>query len=282
MALAKKTGNKVIIALSLLILGVGSFAMILPFIWMVSTSFKIPGAEYSFPPEWLPIPATIGNYIELFSLDFLPYGRFFLNSIYLTAIITAGCLFFDSLAAFAFAKLHFWKRDTIFLILLSSMMLPVAVRIIPLYLMMRLLHWLDTYLPLILPRVFAGIWGTFLLRQFFLTIPDDLLDAAKIDGCSFFGIYWQIMLPLAKPALITLAVIASLATWNDFLQPLIYLSSLDKYTVQVGLAYLVTDYEVEWRMFMAGSTLAVVPILLVYVFLQKHFTRGIVMSGIKG
>jgi len=280
--LTKKTGDKIILTLSHIILGLGSFTMVLPFLWMISTSFKIPGAEYSFPPQWLPIPPTIQNYVDLFSLDFLPFARFFLNSIILTVIITGGCLFFDSLAGFSFAKLRFWKRDIIFLILLSSMMLPIGVMIIPLYILMNFFGWLDTYLPLTLPRIFGGVYGTFLLRQFFLTVPDDLLDSAKIDGCSFFGIYWRIMLPLAKPALITLAVIASLATWNDFLGPLVYLSSLEKYTIQLGLAYLVSEYTVEWRMLMAGSTVALIPILVVYIFLQKYYTRGIVLTGIKG
>lgn len=282
MGLSKETEDRILVTVSHCILGVGAIVILLPFVWMISTSFKIPGAEFSMPPEWLPIPATIGNYIELFSLDFLPYGRFFLNTIMLTLVITAGFLFFDSLAAFAFAKLRFWNRDKIFVVLLSSMMLPVAVRLIPMYMMMGSLGWLDTYLPLIIPRILTGIYGTFLLRQFFLTIPNDLLDSARIDGCSFFAIYYRIMLPLAKPALITLAVIGSLITWNDFLLPLIYLSSLEKYTVQLGLGFLVIEYDVEWRMLMAGGTAAVVPIVVIYTFIQKYYTRGIVMTGIKG
>ena len=211
----------------------------------------------------------------------LPFGWFFLNSIFVALLVTAGQLVTCSLAAYAFARLKFPGRDRIFLLYLATMMLPGQVTTIPVYLIMRHLHWVDSYQAVILPSLFSA-YGTFLLRQYFLTIPRSLEEAAMIDGCSRFGTYFRVILPLAKPALATLAVFVFIGSWNSFFWPFVVLSDNALMTLPVGLAKFKGLYGTNWTMLMAATVMVITPTLIVYLISQKFLTKGIVMTGLKG
>lgn len=259
----------------------GALLMIIPFLWMVSTSLKIESQVWLFPPQVVPNPVRWQNYTE--ALTILPFWRYTLNTLFVTAMTTIGTVFSASLCAYGFARLRFPGRDLIFMVLLSTIMLPYAVLMIPSYIMFRYLGWIDTYLPLTVPVFFGGgAFNIFLLRQFFRTIPADLSDAARIDGSTELGIYWNIMLPLARPALATVAIFTILASWNDFLAPLIYLSSQDKFTLSLGLAQFRGLYATQWQYLMAASTVVVIPTVALFFFAQRYFIEGVVLTGMKG
>ena len=263
----------VLIALSVLILS--------PLGWMVSTALKERQQIFTYPPEWIPAPALWSNFRE--SLSVYPFWRYASNTLIIATLNVIGVLITASMAAYAFARLRFPGRDLIFMILLSTLMLPFAVLMIPRYIQFRELGWLDTWLPLIVPNWFGGsVFFIFLLRQFFRTIPRDLSDAAKIDGASEFRIYWQIVLPLSKPALAVVAVFVFLDTWNDFLAPLIYLTSPSKYTVSLGLAQFMGNYTTQWAYLMAASTLMIIPTIALFIVAQRYFVHGVVLTGVKG
>lgn len=258
----------------------GGLLMVIPFLWMVSTSLKTTAQSMAFPPEWWPAPFVWGNYARIW--DFMPFFTFLLNSVKIAFFVVCGQLLTCSLAGYAFAKLRFPGRRALFLVLLSTMMIPSEVTLIPVFVIMKSLGWLNTHYSLIVPAFFGSVFGTFLLRQFFLTLPNDLEDAARIDGCSPFGIYWRIMLPLAKPSLATLAIFTFMGTWNDFMRPLIYLSDMDKMTLPVGLALISNHQDIRIPLIMAGAMLSLLPILVFYVCGQKYFVRGIALTGMKG
>ena len=258
----------------------GGLLMVIPFLWMVSTSLKTTAQSMAFPPEWWPAPFVCGNYARIW--DFMPFFTFLLNSVKIAFFVVCGQLLTCSLAGYAFAKLRFPGRRALFLVLLSTMMIPSEVTLIPVFVIMKSLGWLNTHYSLIVPAFFGSVFGTFLLRQFFLTLPNDLEDAARIDGCSPFGIYWRIMLPLAKPSLATLAIFTFMGTWNDFMRPLIYLSDMDKMTLSVGLALISNHQDIRIPLIMAGAMLSLLPILVFYVCGQKYFVRGIALTGMKG
>jgi multiple sugar transport system permease protein len=263
------------------ILVVGGLVMILPFLWLVSTSFKEQRQIFLYPPQWIPNPVRWQNYPE--ALTQLPFGRYTLNTLLITALTMVGVLLTSSLAAYGFARLRFPGRDLIFMVLLSALMLPYAVIMIPQYIMFKYLGWIDTYLPLVVPPWFGGgIFNVFLLRQFFRTIPADLIEASRIDGASELRIYAQIMLPLAGPALAVVAIFTFINSWNDFLAPLIYLSSQDNYTIALGLATFKGMYATQWHYLMAASTVMVMPIIVLFFLTQRYFVQGIVMTGTKG
>jgi len=266
-------------ALLYLLLSIISIVMLLPFLWMVSTSLKEPSQVFTFPPQWIPNPIVWRNYIEAWNA--LPFARFFLNSIIVAVSVTVGQLITASLAAYAFARLQFPGRDKIFLAYLATMMIPGQVTMIPVFILLKILGWIDTYKALILPNIFTT-YGTFLLRQFFLTIPKDLEDSAVIDGCGPFRIYLQIILPLSKPALATLATFTFLGSWNDFMWPLIVTHSIEMRTLPVGLSIFQGLYYTEWTLLMAASVMVLVPVIVVYIFNQRFFIRGITMTGLKG
>jgi len=253
---------------------------VIPFLWMVSTSLKTRDQLYIFPPEWIPSPINLESYTILFNP--LPFDTFFLNSTFIAVLSTLGTLLACSLAAYAFARLRFPGRDVIFGLLLATMMIPGQVLLLPLFILYKNINWLDTLYPLWVPAFFGSAFGTFLLRQFFLTLPSELTDAAKIDGCSHFGIYWRIILPLAGPGLATLGIFSFMGSWNSFLVPLIVISSIDLRTVPLGLAALQDSNEIRLNAVMAASTLSVLPILIVFFFAQKYFVQGVVLTGIKG
>lgn len=249
-----------------------------PFIWMVLTSLKDLGEILMFPPKWIPGEFKTENYVKAFQAA--PFGRYYINTVVVAATCTIGQLITCSMSAYAFARLRFWGRDALFFLFLGTMMIPGQVTMIPTFMVLYWLGWIDSYAALIVPGL-ASAFGTFLLRQFFLTIPRDLEDAAYIDGCSRFGVLWRIILPLSKPALATLGIFIFMYYYNDFLWPLIVVNSEEMRTVQLGLAIFRDRYTTEWDKLMAGSVTATVPILLVFFFAQKYFIKGITLSGIK-
>ncbi len=260
------------------ILGGGALLMVAPFLWMLSTSLKLPGAVFTYPPEWIPKPIQWANYMKAWKA--VPFDKFFVNSIIVASCVTVGQVFTCSLAAYAFARLEFWGRDKIFFAYLGTMMIPFPVTMIPVFILMTKLGWVDSLTALIVPGLFSA-YGTFMLRQFFLTLPKDLEEAAIIDGASRWRIYWQIILPLSKPALATLATFVFMGTWNDFMWPLVIIKSMEKNTVPIGLASFQGLYTTDWTLLMAAAVIVLVPILVLYIFNQRFFIKGIAMSGFK-
>lgn len=257
----------------------GGVVMLVPFLWMVSTSLKGPGQIFTDPPQWMPNPIVWQNYVQ--AVTIMPFGRFFLNSLIQSTGVTLLQLLTSSLAAFAFARLRFRGRDTLFLLYLATLMIPFPVTMIPNFILIRALGWVDTFRALILPPSFSP-FSTFLLRQFFLTLPLELDDAARIDGASSFGIWWRIALPLSGPALATLAVFTFMGQWNDFLWPLVVTYSLEMRTLPVGLSAFQSRYTIQWHLLMAGSTIALLPILAIFLLGQRYFIQGITLTGMGG
>ncbi|HIE50579.1 MAG TPA: carbohydrate ABC transporter permease [Armatimonadetes bacterium] len=264
----------------------GALIFILPFVWLVSTSLKPDEQIFVFPPQWIPRPFQWKNYPD--ALRFLPEGThygltFLLNTLYITLMNVIGVVFTSSLVAYSFARLRWPGREVLFVLLLSTMMLPAAVTMIPVFLIYKHLGWVDTLRPLWVGAFLGGgPFYIFLLRQFFLTIPRDLEEAAKIDGCSFFGIYWRIMLPLIKPALAAIIIMQFMASWNDFMGPLIYISAPEKMNLAYALQLFQTAHGSEWSLLMAASTLVTLPVIVVFFFTQRHFIEGVTLTGIKG
>jgi multiple sugar transport system permease protein len=273
-----------------LLAAAGAAAMVLPFVWLVSSSLKDSGKILALPPEWIPRPARFGNYAEIWRgtpLSGGPLGSAapllaaYINSLFVTAAVTTAQLVTSSMAAFAFARLRFPFRDRLFLGYLATMMIPAQVTIIPVFIILRTLGWLDSYQALIVPFL-SSAYGTFLLRQYFLGIPRDLVDAAVVDGCGPVGVFRHVFLPLARPAVATLAVLAFLATWNDFLWPLIVISSPGKMTLPLMLNHFVGQYGTNWTRLLPATVVALLPVIAVYIIGQRYITRGFVLSGIKG
>ena len=262
------------------VLVIGAAILMTPLAWMLSTSLKPLGKVFFFPPEWIPNPPLWSNYVEVFQV--VPFARYVFNTATITLFDVVGKVISCSLVAFSFARLRWRFRDALFVLMLATMMLPHQVTMIPQFVLYRHLGWIDTYLPLVLPNWFGGPFLTFLLRQFFMTIPLELDDAARIDGASIFGIYWRIMLPLAKPAVAAVAIFMFNSAWNAFLLPLIYLHSREKYTIALGLRSFQDQYYTEWHLLMGASLIAMMPVLLIFFFAQKYFIQGIVFTGVKG
>lgn len=256
-----------------------ALATIAPFIWMLLTSVKDIGDIFVYPPKWLPSKFHFENYARAFQAA--PFGRYYLNSLIVACTVTLGQLITCSMAAYAFARLQFKGRDILFYIFLGTMMIPYQVTMIPSFMVLYWLGWVDSYQAMIVPGL-ASAFGTFLLRQFFLTIPKELEEAAYIDGCGKFRVLWQIIIPLSKPALATLAIFTFMGTFNDFIWALIVVNSDHLRTVQLGLAIFRDRYITDWDLLMAGSVMATLPILIVFFFAQKYFIKGITLSGIKG
>ena len=254
--------------------------MVGPFLWMMTTSMQGQADIFRTPPRWLPERINFRNYETI--MQVLPIGRMLLNSFTIAVSATIGQLCSCALAAYAFARMKFRGSGALYFILLATMMIPPQVTMIPVFLIMKFMGWIDTLYALIVPAFFGGAFGTFLLRQFFATIPVDLEDAARIDGCGRFRIFWRIILPLSKPALASLALFTFMTYWNDLLGPVIYLSSVNKATLTVGLANLQSGVmTTRYDLLMAGSVLSVLPILVLLVFGQRWFVRGITMTGLK-
>jgi len=278
----RSAGSLVAIYMTLSLLGV-LFAF--PFLWMLTTSFKVPGNELLWPPQWIPQPFTIENYQNLFTgrvARYLPFVTFIFNSTYIAVTVVIGRLIVCSAAGFAFARMRFPGQGIAFGLIMASLLLPSVVMIIPLYELYVEIGWIDTHLPLIVPAIFANTFGVFLFRQFFLTLPQDLDDAARIDGASHFRIYWEIALPQSKPVLATLAIFSFQASWNDFQTAVIYITTLSKQTLPVGLQAFNQQYNTDYSMLMAGSVIAILPILVIFIAFQRYFVQGISLTGIRG
>ncbi|MFN8491338.1 MAG: carbohydrate ABC transporter permease [Caldilineaceae bacterium] len=268
-------------ALAFLILAIGSIFWLLPFLWMVLSSFKTLPEIYQYPPTFFPRYLMWPNYVEAWNR--MPFGVFFLNSLIVTISVVIGQLFTCSLGGYGFARLRFPGRDFLFLGYIATMMVPFAVIMIPLFILIRQIGWVNTRQALIVPALFSP-WGTFLMRQFMLTLPRELEDAARIDGANYFGIYWRIILPLCRPVLATLAIFTFLGHWNDFLWPLIVINDLDLRTLPLGLAAFqaMAMIKTPWHLIMAAATFSVIPVIIVFLLGQKYYVRGIATSGLKG
>ena len=264
-----------------MLLVLGSIIMLIPFLWMVLMSVKSLDEVYTFPPVVFPRQWLFSNYLEVWNQ--VPVARFFANSSMVSLLTTLGVLLTSSLGGYSFARIDYPGRNTIFLMYLSTMMIPFAVIMIPLFWQMRLFGWVNNLTALIVPGLFSA-WGTFLMRQFMMAIPKELEEAAEIDGCNHLRIYAQIILPLCKPVMATLAIFTFMGFWNDFLWPLIMISSRNKKTLPLGLAGFQqrVSLNTPWHLVMALAVVSVLPILIIFILGQKYYVRGIVTSGLKG
>ena len=265
--------------LAYLILTLGAATMVLPFLWMVSTSLKSLSEVFVFPPTFFGERIVWQNYLRI--SERYPFGQFFLNSIKISAVVVSFQVFTSSMAGFAFARLKFPGRESLFALYLATLMVPFHVTLVPTFVLMRFFGWIDTHYSLILPSLVTA-FGTFLMRQFFLTIPVELEEAARIDGCTPFGIYARIFLPLSKPALATLAIFTFMGTWNDYIRPLVFINSISKMTVPLGLASMQGSYSTDWPVLMAGTVISLAPVLIAFLLAQEFFVQGITLTGLKG
>jgi multiple sugar transport system permease protein len=261
------------------ILAAGAFVMVAPFIWMVLTSFKTMHESTQVPPVIFPESLQWSNYTDVFTS--LPFAQFYLNTILMTAGIVIGQLIFCSMAGYAFARINFPGRNLLFVLFLSVLMIPSQAFLIPQFLLMQKLGWLDSLQALIVPGMFSA-FGTFLMRQFFMSLPKELEEAARMDGCNPFQTYWKIMLPLSKPGLIALSITSILFSWKSLMWPLIINNSLEKMPLSAGLAFLRGQHTTDYPILMAGSVLALLPVIIIFIFLQKYFIEGLSFTGSKG
>jgi multiple sugar transport system permease protein len=261
--------------------GLVSIVFLFPLVWMATTSLKSMEQAYAFPPKWIPNPVMWNNYVRIFTE--LPFFTFTLNSIMITIIHTVGTVFSSALVAFGFARLRAKGRDFLFLVLISTIMLPYQVILVPTFILFKYLGWINTILPLVVPAFFGGgAFNIFLLRQFYMTIPFEYDEAAIMDGANWFTIFWKIMLPLSKPVLTTVAVLNIVWVWTDFFGPLIYLNDLNKMTLAVGLAFLRGQRTAQLTLLMAGAMFSTLPMLIIFFVAQRYFVEGIQLSGLKG
>jgi ABC-type glycerol-3-phosphate transport system permease component len=263
-----------------LLLSLGAVIMVLPFLWMVATSFKVPADQYT--KTLIPDPATLNNFKELW--QHLPFPRLLFNSLWLSILATIGQLLTCSMGAFAFAVVRFRGRNLLFTLLLITLMIPGQVTLIPNFIVFKWLGLIGTQTPLWLPSFLGGAFGTFLLRQFFLTIPRDLTDAARVDGASLMQIFWRVYLPLSKPALAALSIFVFMWSWNDLLHPLVYLpTDMQKTTLTVGLAFFQQQLVMggKFTVLMAGALISILPLIFVFFIAQKQFIEGIALTGLK-
>ncbi len=265
---------------SYIMLSIVAVAMVFPFLWMASTSLKTLDGAFQYPPTLLPKTFRIENYSRIF--DSVPMGPFLFNSFKLVILNVVGVLLSCSMAAFALARLSFPGRRVVFGGMVTTLMVPYQVTIIPVFILFQHLGWKDTHYPLWVPAFFGNAFGVFLLRQFFLGVPRDLYEAGLVDGCTPGGILFRIYVPLAVPALTTLGVFTFMNSWNDLLNPLIYIDTLEKMPLTAGLSFLQTQYGSNWPLMMAGAMISIIPILIVFFFAQRAFIEGIATSGIKG
>jgi multiple sugar transport system permease protein len=275
---AKVLGRVVLYVVLVVVAGV----FLLPFVWMISGAFKDPSQILTIPPVWIPHPPTLKNYQQAFSL--VPVPRYYLNSAIIAVVATLGTLFSSCVVGYAFARLPAKGKNVWFVIALSTMMVPFQVTLFPQYALYFKLGWVNTYLPLMVPP-FLGVGGAlfiFLMRQFFLSIPNELEEAAVIDGCSTIGVFWRIMLPLSRTAMVTVVIFQFVFTWNDFFGPLIYLTNSNMFTLPLGIATFQSAYGTEVGPLLALSLLAIIPILILFFIGQKTFVQGIATTGLKG
>jgi multiple sugar transport system permease protein len=255
-------------------------AFIVPFFWLVSCSLKTPSELFEIPVHWFPRQIQFANFEKMFAL--IPFFLYLRNTMFIVLVNIVGSLLSCSLVGYGFSRLRWKFRDQVFVIVLVTMILPYQVTMIPLFLLFKQLKWVGGFLPLIIPCFFGNPFYIFLMRQFFLKIPDDLSQAAHIDGAGEFRIFWQICVPLARPALATIAIFAFLRCWNDFIGPLIYLSDNKLYTLSIGIQLIRSRIDPKWEVLMAAGVVMVLPVLIIFFLMQKYFIQGIALSGIKG
>jgi len=279
----KNIVSRVLLYLSLTVI---SILLLIPLLWAISTSLKEPSQIYTEHSPWIPNPILWTNYTEVWKV--LPFATFYINSLIITIVPTIGALISSLLVAYGFARFDFPAKNILFYAVLSTMMIPSQVTIIPVFLIFKSLGWIDTFYPLIVPSFLGGgAFNIFLLRQFLMTIPRELDDAAKIDGCGSFDILRKILTPLLKPALATIAILTFMGHWNDFMGPLIYLKSLQKYPLALGLRFFQTHYggivggTAHHNLLMSAAILSLIPCFILFISAQKYFVQGIVMSGLK-
>ncbi len=265
-----------------IVLLTGAIAVLFPILWMISTSLKDPIQVKQFPPVWIPDPLVWENYINAVTIFPIPFWIFVRNSFFITGMNVLGSIVSNTIIAFAFARLRFRGSNFLFLLVLSTMMLPEQVTMIPLFILFSKLGWVNTYLPLVVPQFFGNAFFIFLLRQFFTTIPRELDDAARLDGCGILGLFWRILLPLARPAVGIVAIFEFTNSWNWFLGPLIYLSRMETFPLALALSFLNATYRVLWSEMMVVSFIAMLPPLLLFFFAQRAYIQGIVVTGVKG
>jgi ABC-type glycerol-3-phosphate transport system permease component len=258
-----------------------SVVALLPLAWMVSTSLKATGAEYDWPPRWIPEPIVLGNYIYAHTV--MNFAIYYRNTITIAVLTTLGAVLTSTMAGYAFARIRFFGREVLFVVLLATMMLPSIVTLIPTYIIFRNFGWINTLLPLIVPSMLGGsALNIFLARQFFMSIPKELEDAARIDGAGTFRIYAQIMLPLCGPLMAVIAIFTFLQHWTEFMGPLIYLNSDDMRTVALGIALNKGLFKVQLNYLMAASTVMTIPVVILFFAAQRYFMKGIVLTGLTG
>lgn len=258
---------------------IGGIIMLVPFIWMILTSVKTLEETFSLNVTLLPKHFILDNYKQVWSL--LPFGRFFINSFIVSFCVTIGQIILCSLSAYAFARLEFPGRDKLFLLYLAALMIPSQVMLVPNFIIVKYLHLTDNLAGVIIPQLFS-VFGTFLLRQFFLSIPKEIEEAARIDGCGFFGTYLRIILPMSKSALTILGLFAFMSSWNSFLWPLIVLNKESNYTVPIGLVTFQGQFTTNWPIMMAAACQSMIPVIIVYIFAQKYIIEGISLTGFGG
>ncbi len=273
----RRLGKTVVYFLCIL----GSVLMLIPLAWLVRSSVMSLGQIFTFPPEWIPSPWRWENYPQ--ALTSIPFFRYFVNTLVILVPSVLGTVVTSTLAAYGFSRLQWPGRDIVFGILLTTLMLPYAVTLIPTFLLWASLGLVGTYWPLIVPHLFGGgIFYIFLLRQFFMTLPKELDEAAIIDGASPPQVLWYVIVPLSRPALITVVIFATLFEWNDFLEPLIYINRSSQHTLALGLAEFTGLYTSQWHLLMAASTVVILPVLILFFFAQRYFIEGIALTGTKG
>jgi multiple sugar transport system permease protein len=270
----RRAGNAFTYALAIAL----GISMLVPFLWMISTSLMDEFEVFQFPPRLVPSDPVWSNYPN--ALTAVPFGRFFLNSAVMSLFIVSGHLITASTAGYAFARLRFPGRDKVFILFLANLMVPIIVLLIPRFLLVNALGWVDTYAGLIVTEL-VGVWGIFLMRQYFLSIPRELEDAARIDGANEWHVFWRVALPLAKPAIATVALFSFVETWKSFLWPLIVTRSMAMRPVEVGIAAFHSLYFSNWPYQMAAAVTAVIPILILFLFTQRYFVQGIQLAGLK-
>lgn len=264
-----------------IVLILGSLCFLLPFYWMLRSATMDISQVFQVPPKWIPDPIIISNFKE--ALTILPFGQYFVNTFFVVGLGVLGTVLTASLSAYSFARLRWKGKKLIFALIMSTMMLPYAAKLVPTFLGWQAFGFVNTFAPLILPAWFGGTaFDMFLMRQFFLTIPKELDEAAYVDGASYARVFFQIVLPLSKPALITVGLFAFMGFWNDFLGPLVYLNDQRKYTVAIGLAQFQGMLTSEWQLMMAAAAVVLAPVLLVFILGQKYFVEGIATTGLKG
>jgi multiple sugar transport system permease protein len=259
-----------------------SVIFLFPLFWMLSSAVKAESNIFKWPPQWIPNPLLLENFARAFSNPQLPFDRFVVNTLIIEAGVLAGRLISCTLVSYGFARLNAPGKNFLFTILLATLMLPRAAIILPTYILFNQLGWVNTFLPLIVPAWFGEAYAIFLMRQFFMTIPRELEEAAVIDGASTLKIIWSVIVPLSTPVLAVIAILTFKDTWNDFLNPLLYLSEPSKYTVAVGLAYFNGQFDIELNLLMAASVTLMMPIVILFIFAQKAFVEGISLTGLKG